>query len=105
MSFKDREEAYESQYVHDESLKFRIQARRDKLFGLWVAEQLGKKGDDAEHYARDVINSDLSQPGDEDIKAKVRQDLEAAKVEVHDHLLDRRLDDFHQEARRQIMNE
>ncbi|SDG56164.1 hypothetical protein SAMN05216241_1243 [Limimonas halophila] len=105
MSFKDREEAYESQYVHDESLKFRIQARRDKLFGLWVAEQLGKKGNEAEQYARDVINSDLSEPGDEDVKAKVRQDLQAANVEVHDHLLDRRLDDFHQEARRQIMTE
>lgn len=105
MSFKDREEAYENRFVHDESLRFRIQARRDKLFGLWIAEQLGKKGQDAERYARDVINSDLRHPGDEDVKAKVRQDLQDARVDINDHLLDRRLDEFQQQARQQIMKE
>jgi hypothetical protein len=105
MTFKDREEAFESKYKHDEDIRFRTNARRDKLFGLWVAEQLGLSGDEAQHYARTVVQSDIKNPGDEDVLGKVRADLKDAGVEVSDHRLHKRLEECFEEARQQIMAE
>lgn len=105
MSFKEREEAFESKYKHDEELRFRTIARRDKLFGLWVADQLGLSGDDAQTYARAVIQANLKEPGDEDILAKVRADLDEAGVDLSDHRLRKRLDQAFEEAKQQLMKE
>ena len=55
MSFTDRQKAFEEKFKHDQELQFRVEVRRNKLVGLWAAELLGKKGDEAEAYARDVI--------------------------------------------------
>lgn len=105
MTFKEREEAFESKYRHDEDLRFRTIARRNKLFGLWVAEQLGLKGQDADHYARTVVQADMKMPGDADVIEKVQKDLSEAGHDFSDHRLQRRLDETFEEAKRQIMNE
>lgn len=105
MSFKEREEAFESKYRHDEELRFRTLARRDKLFGLWVAEQLGLEGEEAQGYARTVIQASLKMPGDDDLISKVKADLEEGGVEISEHRLHKRLDHAFEEAKRQIMNE
>ncbi len=76
--FNDREDAFERQFAHDEQLRFKATARRNKLFGLWAAEQLGKTGDEAEAYAKSVVLADFEEAGDADVIRKVRQDLEAA---------------------------
>jgi len=76
--FNEREDAFEKQFAHDQELRFKATARRNKLLGLWVAERLGKAGDEAEAYARSVVQADFQEPGDADVLRKVRQDLDGA---------------------------
>jgi hypothetical protein len=76
--FDERKDAFESKFAHDEALRFKATARRNKLFGLWAAEQLGKTGADADAYAKTVVLADFEEAGDADVIRKVRQDLEAA---------------------------
>ena len=76
--FNEREDAFEKQFAHDEELRFKATARRNKLFGLWVADRLGKAGQDAETYAKSVVLADFEEAGDADVLRKVRQDLESA---------------------------
>ena len=82
MSFTDRQKAFEEKFKHDQELQFRVEVRRNKLVGLWAAELLGKKGDEAEAYARDVISSDLSEPGIDDVVRKIMGDFQEANVSV-----------------------
>ncbi len=81
-NFQDREKAFESKYAHDEATRFKVESRRNKLLGLWLAEQLGKTGDDAEAYAKEVVISDLKEAGDEDIIGKVMEDISAANLDI-----------------------
>lgn len=83
-TFDEREQAFERKFAHDEELRFRATARRDKLFGLWVAEKLGLSGDEADAYARTVVKADMEEPGDEDVFRKVNGDLAAKGVDVPD---------------------
>jgi hypothetical protein len=77
-SFDDRRDTFERKFAHDEELLFKATARRNKLFGLWAAQQLGKTGPDAETYAKAVVVADFEETGDGDVIRKVRQDFEAA---------------------------
>ncbi len=77
-TFDDRKDAYENKFAHDEELRFKATARRNKLLGLWAAEKLGKSGADAEEYAKSVVLSDFEEAGDEDVFRKVRGDLDAS---------------------------
>lgn len=81
-SMKDREEGFERKFAHDEELRFKATARRNKLLGLWAAEKLGKTGEQAEAYAREVVASDFEEKGDEDVYRKVSGDLSAGGVTV-----------------------
>lgn len=74
-TFDDREQAFENKYAHDEEMKFRAEARRNKLLGLWAAELLGKTGDEADQYAKEVVLSDFEEAGHEDVVRKVAGDL------------------------------
>ncbi len=74
-TFDDRESAFEAKFAHDEEMQFRAEARRNKLLGLWAAELLGKKGDEADEYARTVVKADFAEPGIEDVVRKVAADL------------------------------
>ncbi len=74
-TFDDRENAFENKFAHDEDMKFKAEARCNKLLGLWAAELLGKSGDEAEAYARDVIIADFEEAGHEDVVRKVAGDL------------------------------
>ena len=74
-TFDDRENAFEAKYAHDEDMKFKAEARRNKLIGLWVAEILGKSGDEAEAYAKEVIRADFEEAGHEDVMRKLLADL------------------------------
>ncbi len=89
--FNDRQDAFEKQFAHDEELRFKATARRNKLLGLWVAEQLGKTGPEADVYAKTVVASDFEEPGDGDVLRKVRQDLEGAGKTVDEAELGRRM--------------
>ena len=74
-TFDDRENAFENKYAHDEEMKFKAEARRNKLLGLWAAELMGKTGADADAYAREVIHADFEEAGHEDVVRKVAGDL------------------------------
>ncbi|HMQ58760.1 MAG TPA: DUF1476 domain-containing protein [Rhizobiaceae bacterium] len=88
-SMKDRETGFENKFAHDEELRFKATARRNKLLGLWAAEKLGKTGEAAEAYAREVVMADFEEAGDEDVFRKVRGDFDAAGVEQSDHQIRR----------------
>jgi hypothetical protein len=75
-TFDERESAFENKFAHDEEMKFKAEARANKLLGLWAAELLGKSGDDAEAYAVEVIKADFEEAGHEDVVRKVAGDLD-----------------------------
>lgn len=77
-TFDDRKNAFENKFKHDEELKFKANARRNKLVGLWAAGKLGKEGAEAETYAQQVVAADFDRPGDEDVLEKLLADLNAA---------------------------
>jgi len=74
-SMKDRENAFENKFAHDAEMQFKAEARRNKLLGLWAADLLGKTGDAAADYAKEVVKSDFEEAGDEDVYRKVSGDL------------------------------
>ena len=100
--FDKRREGYESKFAHDEDLKFRATARRDKLLGLWAAEKLGLSGQAAEDYAKEVVKAEFAEPGDHDVFLKVRRDLDAKNIAISDHQLRREMDDLMQVAIEQV---
>jgi hypothetical protein len=83
-TFDKREEGFEKKFAHDEELRFKAIARRNKLLGLWVAEILGKAGPDAEAYAKEVVLADFEEAGDNDVVRKVVKDLEGKGVSEQD---------------------
>lgn len=100
-TFDDRKDAFERKFAHDEELRFKATARRNKLLGLWAAEKLGKSGADADAYAKTVVMADFEEAGDADVVRKVQKDLEAAGMSGADamirtalaDLLDRAIDE------------
>lgn len=74
-TFDDRQNAFESKYAHDAEMQFKAEARRNRLLGLWAADLLGKTGDDATAYAKEVVKADFQEAGDEDVFRKVKADL------------------------------
>lgn len=83
-TFDQRKDAYENKFAHDEELRFKATARRNKLLGLWAAEKLGKSGTDAEAYAKSVVVADFEEAGDEDVVRKVKNDFTLAGVSIAD---------------------
>ena len=74
-TFDERENAFENMYAHNEEMKFKAEARCNKLLGLWAAELMGKTDEDADAYAKEVIVSDFEEAGHEDVVRKVVGDL------------------------------
>ncbi|MGA7971447.1 MAG: DUF1476 domain-containing protein [Pseudolabrys sp.] len=83
-TFDKREEGFEKKFAHDEELRFKAIARRNKLLGLWAAGMLGKSGPDAESYAKEVVLADFEEAGDDDVVRKVMKDLEGKGVSEQD---------------------
>jgi len=101
--FNDRERAFESKFAHDEEMKFRITARRNRLLGEWAARQMGLSGAETESYAKDVVRSDFEEAGDHDVVRKVLGDLTAAGIETDEASVQEALRNKEIEARRQII--
>jgi hypothetical protein len=97
-TFDKREEGFEKKFAHDEELRFKANARRNKLLGLWAAEKLGKTGADAEAYAKEVVMSDFEEAGDHDVFRKIRQDFDAKGVAQSDHQIRRTMDELMEKA-------
>jgi hypothetical protein len=104
-TFNEREKAFEKKYEHDQDLKFKVNARKNKLLGLWAAGLIGKSGADAEAYAKDVVMADLEKPGDSDVIEKLVKDLAAAGKPMEEHTIRRQAERMAEEAKTQIMKE
>jgi hypothetical protein len=98
----DRAEAFENKFAHDAEMQFKAEARRNKLLGLWAADLLGKSGDDAESYAKEVIKADFEEAGDDDVMRKVAGDLGDKADEA---TIRAKMDTLLSEAKTQLMNE
>lgn len=103
--FDEREKAFETKYAHEEKVGFDVEARCSKLYGLWAAEQLGLEGADADTYALEVVESNLEEPGFDDVLRKVRGDFEEKGLEISEHIMHAELDKALEEAKRQILEQ
>ena len=101
--FDERERAFESKFAHDEEMKFRVLARRNRLLGEWAARQMGLSEAETESYAKDVVRSDFEEGGDHDVVRKVLGDLTGAGVEIDEENVRDALRNKEIDARRQIM--
>ena len=101
--FDDRERAFEAKFAHDEDMKFRVIARRNRLLGEWAARQMGLSEAEMESYTKDVIRADFEEAGDADVIRKVLGDLTAAGVDCDEATIREALGHKDVEARRQIM--
>ncbi len=100
--FDDREHAFEAKFAHDAEMKFRAEARRNKLLGLWAAELLGKDSDAAAEYAREVIKADFEEAGDEDVFRKLKTDIGHM---VEDAQIRAKMEELRLEAKSQLLEE
>jgi hypothetical protein len=92
-TFDKREEGFENKFAHDEELRFKAHARRNKLVGLWAAEKLGLAGAAAETYANDIVTADMDKPGSDGVFDKLRNDFDAKGVAQSDHQIRRTMNE------------
>ena len=98
----DRQNVFEAKFKMDQETEFKVNSRRNKLLGLWLAEKLGLPDSQHDSYAKEVIIADLAEPGDEDIIRKVMKDIEQNKADITDSDIRLKLDEFHKDAIDQI---
>ena len=101
-TFDDREKGYENKYAHDEEMRFKTDARRNKLIGHWAAELLGKSNEEADAYAIEVVKADFQEAGHEDVVRKLVTDL-AGKAD--EDTVRAKMDEFLEVAKEQVFNE
>ena len=104
-TFDKRKKEEEAKYKRDEDLKFKVTARRNKLLGLWAAEQMNITGAEADAYAKQVVAADFEKPGDSDVVEKVLNDLGAKGVSMDEHRLRKEMTRLMEVARQQVMEE
>lgn len=95
---QDREKAFENKFKHDEELKFKINVRGVKMFGLWAAGHMGLEGAEADEYAKAVVEHDFNEPGLQDVIRKVSEDLSAKGISFTDYRLEEELFGFFDKA-------
>ncbi len=101
-TFDKREEGFEKKFALDEEARFKANARRNKMLGVWAAQKLGLAGDEADAYAKAVVMADFEEAGDDDVLRKVRTDFEAKGVGLSDHQIRRTMDELMEAAVAQI---
>jgi hypothetical protein len=104
-TFDDRQKSFEEKFAHDNDLQFRVINRRNKLLGLWAADQLGKRGAEADAYAKEVVLSDFEAPGDDDVVQKIAKDFAAAGVGVPERHIKKQMEHLQLAAKDMIMKE
>ncbi|WP_262695470.1 DUF1476 domain-containing protein [Kordiimonas aquimaris] len=104
-TFDSREKAFENKFAHDEEMIFKARARRNRLFGEWLAGLLGLSGDAVKEYAGSVVAADLEEEGDGDVIRKVVADVEAKGLDMTASALEAKLVSFMPVAKEQIMSE
>jgi len=103
--FDERQKSFEDKWAHDETLRFKVEARRSKLLGLWAAGEMGLSGEAAQTYAKSVVESDLSEAGPEDVFRKITADFGAKGIARTEHLIRTKMAELLEEAKKQVMHE
>ena len=93
-TFDKRKDGFERKFTFDQEQKFRTEARRNKLLGLWAAEKLGFTGDTALAYARDVVAADFEEAGNGDVVRKVLADLRAKDAAITEQAIRAKMNDL-----------
>ncbi len=104
-TFDNREKGFENKFAHDEALRFKAYARRNKLLGLWAAEKLGLSGAEADEYALTVVRADFEEAGDDDVFRKVKADLDAKGAQQSEHQIRRTMEELLATAVQQVQSE
>ena len=104
-TFDDREKAFEAKFRMDEDTKFKVQARRAKLFGQWAAGKLGLSGAEADAYAKSMVAADFEEAGDADLVRKVNKDFSSKGVSVGEPEIRKQLDQLLETAKHQLASE
>ncbi|MFY8032179.1 MAG: DUF1476 domain-containing protein [Devosia sp.] len=103
--FDDRRKGQEGKFAHDAELRFKAEARRNKLLGLWAAEHMGLSDEHAKEYAAEVVAADFEEAGDEDVFRKISADLKAKGASVSDEMIRKKMVELVQTARDQVLAE
>lgn len=103
--FDDRKKGQEAKFAHDAELRFKAEARRNKLLGLWAAEHMGLSEEHAKEYAAEVVAADFEEAGDEDVFRKIASDLKAKGASVSDDMIRKKMVELVQTAREQVLSE
>ena len=93
-TFDKREEGFEKKFAVDQELKFKANARRNRLLGLWAASKLGFSGPEADAYAKEVVVADFEEAGEDDVFRKIRKDLDAKGVKDTDQQIRQAMDEL-----------
>ena len=104
-TFDKRKDDAETRYKHSQEIEFKANARRNKLLGLWAAEQMGISGEDAATYAKEVVVANFNRPGEQDVFGKVHKDLTDKGLDISEQRLRKEMDEFLEVARNQIRDE
>jgi len=104
-TFDDREKGFEQKYKHDKELDFKVNARRNKLLGLWAAKELGLPDAETEAYAKTVVMADFQKPGDDDVIEKIVADFKGKGIEMSEHRVRKHMSELLDTARNQVMTE
>ncbi len=104
-TFDKRKDAFENKFAHDAELRFKAEARRNKLLGIWAAGEMGKTGPAADAYAKEVVASDFVEAGEEDVFRKIRKDFDDARVAQTDAQIRARMAEFMATAMQQVAGE
>ncbi|HHY51485.1 MAG TPA: DUF1476 domain-containing protein [Alphaproteobacteria bacterium] len=103
--FKDRQKGEEAKFAHDAELRFKAEARRNRLLGMWAAEQMGLSEEHAKAYAAEVVAADFAEAGDEDVFRKLAADLKAKGAPVSDEMIRKKMQELAAVARKQVLSE
>ena len=103
-AFEDREKAFETKFKLDQETTFKVEARRNKLLGLWLAEKLGIVESEIENYAKEVVLSDLDEPGIEDLVRKVTSDIQTHGADIEENEIREKIRYFENIAIKEITN-
>jgi hypothetical protein len=103
-TFEDREKEFEARFKHDQELRFKVTARRNRLLGLWAAERMGLSGEAAEAYAKTIVAAEFD-GGDKHVVEKLIADLAAKGHAVTTAQVQFELGHFAAQAKQQVMKE
>ncbi|HTN63308.1 MAG TPA: DUF1476 domain-containing protein [Devosia sp.] len=103
--FEDRKKGQEAKFAFDAEKRFKAEARRNKLLGIWVAELLSLTGDNATAYAAEVVAADFEEAGDEDVFRKVSGDLKAKNIAIGEDVIRQKMQQLTATANQQIADE